>query len=708
MASAAADRAEALVQPGDPKYAQIAAAAVASAMAAKDTARAEKIVRQFSADRPHDPQAELSLGQFLRERPGKADEAMAVLSKPISAAGLEGFQALTAHSIEAERIYALSMMQAQNYAGTTDPAQRKLLLDQMQMGLKSLEQMSGNESMAQLRLKARIHEIKGEGLEAMDTYQRALNLMERNGVKDYDVMNDAAGLDMQLGQTGSAMKLLSQIVDYDGNYVPARFYLAQLYLQQDDPDAAQQQLDVIQKLAPQTPDLPKMRISQLTQQNKPDAAKAIYDKLPEATPLERLAKAQLALQLKNYLESIRLLEIARKETPGNVAVMVALAQSYAVRDQKEKARDVITEALKANPNERRLLILQKQLENATPAELEKLNEQLRAGADDYTREIQEYQLAASHGKPDEALKHLQAADKLKPDAKLVAELYFDFYINQGKFDLAKEEIPTLVRLKADEADGWISRAQLALCAASWMRRLRPARRSSADVRNSHSVTCFSDRPTSRLSSLKMQCGNFTMPWIGRAQTSTPCAASLRRTLLPSSLTKLAKSLPRAASCIPTARNSASSPSTTTWSIPIIPKRWLRNGAKSSAPGQIKSGTTWPWPRRMCVSLSSKPPPIPTPPGNTPPMPRTSWPRLTRSGQEKSVSSVFSPSYSNTSAKAPTVKNSCSTLPRSRNGRTNPMSIVFWRIIICIRPISRPPKNNCEPPTKNPASRWASS
>ncbi len=129
---------------------------------------------------------------------------------------------------------------------------------------------------------------------------------------------------------------------------------------------------------------------------------------------------------------------------------------------------MIVEALSKNPTERRLLIYQKQLENASPAELEKLNEQLQlAGADDYTREIQEYQLASAHGKSDDALKHLQAADKIKPDDRLVAQLYFEFYLTQGKFDLAKQEIPTLVRLKGDESDGWISRTRLAMARGDW-------------------------------------------------------------------------------------------------------------------------------------------------------------------------------------------------------------------------------------------------
>ncbi len=122
LAAAAVERAQTLVTPADPKYPQIVSAGLGAAMAAKDTARAEKIVRQFYANRPSDPQAQLALGQFLRTVPGKSDEAMSVLARPVSAAGLEGFHALTAHSIEAERIYLLSMMRAEAYVATTDPA----------------------------------------------------------------------------------------------------------------------------------------------------------------------------------------------------------------------------------------------------------------------------------------------------------------------------------------------------------------------------------------------------------------------------------------------------------------------------------------------------------------------------------------------------------------------------------------------------------
>ena len=119
----------------------------------------------------------------------------------------------------------------------------------------------------------------------------------------------------------------------------------------------------------------------------------------------------------------------------------------------------MADTLKIAPGDRRLLILDKQLENASPEEMEKLNEQLLANVDEFTRELQEYQLALAHGKPDEALKHLQAADKMKPDEKLVAQLYFEFYLQQKNFDQAEKQIPTLVRLKADEADGWLAHAR---------------------------------------------------------------------------------------------------------------------------------------------------------------------------------------------------------------------------------------------------------
>ncbi len=462
QASASADRAHDRVKPEDPNYGEIQAIAVSSALHAKDTKRAEAIYREYYRQRPNDPMAILGLGRYLATLPGKQDEAIQILAKPISATGLEGFKAYAARNAEAERLYHLSMLRVQSYAATTDPARRKLILDDLLDNQKRFNELSGGESLGQLRLKAKIHDIKGEYIEAMASYQRALNLMERNGIKEWDTINDAAGLDMRMGQTGSAVKLLTQIVDFNPSYAPARFYLADLYLRQDNPDEAQRHLDALEKLTPDSPELARMRVMQYSMQKKPEAAKAVYDKLPETKLQERLVKAQIALQMKDYPEGIRLLETARKEAPDNVAAMLALAQSYAARGQKDSAKAVIADALKTSPNDRRLLILQKQLDNATPAELEKLNEQLIAGADEFTREVQEYQLALSHGKADEAIKHLQAADKLKPGDKLIAQLYFEFYLGQKNFDLAQKQIPTLVKLKADESDGWMSRTRLAM------------------------------------------------------------------------------------------------------------------------------------------------------------------------------------------------------------------------------------------------------
>ena len=326
-ASAAAERASALAHPADANFPQIEYAAYVAAMQSKDSKRAEQILRDFYRQSPDEPQAALQLGEFLGNQPAKRDEAIQILSKPFSAIGKDGIKALTSRQYEGERLYRVSMLRADSYASTADPARQKLLMDSLQEGLKKLNEISSGETIAQLRLKARIHQLKAENIEAMASYQRALNLMERNGSKgpaEYETMYDAARLDMQMGQTGSALTLLNQIVNYNPAFLPARAYLAELYLRQGDADAAQRQIDALDKMTPDSPEVLRLRISQLNQQKNPDAAKQVFNKLPESTPDQRLAKAQIALQSKDYPNAIRLLEVVRKQSADNVPAMLAL------------------------------------------------------------------------------------------------------------------------------------------------------------------------------------------------------------------------------------------------------------------------------------------------------------------------------------------------------------------------------------------------
>jgi len=119
--------------------------------------------------------------------------------------------------------------------------------------------------------------------------------MERNGINDYDVIFEAARLDLQTGQTGSATKALQQ--DrwqfqrrlHPGPYA-ARGPVSAGWV---TPTMAQQQIDAIEKLAPDSLDFKTPENHAADHWKKsPGRPRPIFDKLPEGKPQERLSKGQ--------------------------------------------------------------------------------------------------------------------------------------------------------------------------------------------------------------------------------------------------------------------------------------------------------------------------------------------------------------------------------------------------------------------------------
>jgi predicted Zn-dependent protease len=455
-------RARSLAKPQDPHFADIAVSASISALRHKHPDEAERILRDLLAALPNSPEAELELGGFLGRVPAKRDEAIAVLSTPITGADAVGVAALRIHGFEANRLFHVTRLRIDSYLGSSDAAHRKELLAKIDDGYQSLSGMTNEDSASLLQLKAEIQQLKGSPIEAMATFSRALAVMAHSGEDDPDLMFHAAMLDFQEGQTGDAEGLLLKVAAETPDNVACRLALAELYLQQNSPEKAQPHLDVAEKISPDSAQLLLLRIKQLAAQKQIDAAQSYYARLPEVTRASQLAKASAAVLLGNNTDAARLLEALRVQSPDDVSIVGPLAQVYARSDQKDRAAAVVEQALLKNPTDVRLLILRNQLERTTPGGPDVIDPQVLAATDAFTRELLGFESESARGNYDAAAAHLAAADKLKPDNKRVHDLYFQLDLAQHRFDLAAKEIPTLARLQADDADGLVYQVHLAM------------------------------------------------------------------------------------------------------------------------------------------------------------------------------------------------------------------------------------------------------
>jgi tetratricopeptide (TPR) repeat protein len=462
-ADTALDRARILVSAADPHYADIQVAAATAAVKHQKPDEAQSILRGLYAAQPKNPIAELRLGDFLGLLPGKRDEAIAVLTPPITGKDQVGAQALLARPQEEERLYLLAGLRLESYAEVKDAAEKKLLLNQIDENFNALAALVGNrQSYALLHLKAQIQQIKGDPVDAMATYRQAMTVMESTNAEDPELLYHAGLLDALEGQGGEAEKLFLRVVALNPTFVPPQLALADEYLEENSPEKALTYIDSAQKLRPTLPLVLELRVRQLVEQQQMDAAKAVCALLPEADASQQAEKAKSSLLAGDFADAIRLLEPLQKQSPDNATIGTLLVKAYVGADQKDRATAMVEQALAGKPDAVWLLILRQQLQHTAGTSTDLMDPKLLAATDDFTRELLGYETESRHANYDAAEAHLAAADHLKPNNKVVRQLYFQLDLNRHRYDLAEQEIARLTALHADGADGLIYRVQLAM------------------------------------------------------------------------------------------------------------------------------------------------------------------------------------------------------------------------------------------------------
>ena len=115
----------------------------------------------------------------------RREEAIAILTAPITGSGEVGAVALRMRGQEQQRIYQLARLQIELCAATTDPAAKQKLLAQIDSNYKSLADLIGQrDSHPLLHLKAEIQQLKGDPVAAVATYHQALTVMEHADAPD--------------------------------------------------------------------------------------------------------------------------------------------------------------------------------------------------------------------------------------------------------------------------------------------------------------------------------------------------------------------------------------------------------------------------------------------------------------------------------------------------------------------------------------------
>src|SRR5665213_1603780 len=469
-AGKAIELARANALPSDPRYTDVQFEAVEWAKHKGHPEEAQKFLRALYVTR-NDQRARLGLARLMRETgdPAQREAAIKLLEAPVVATGERVARIMGVRLLDIGRMVELAYCRIDAANAATDAAARKAIIAQIDEGYKKLGAIARTDDPQVLRLAGTIAQLEGNPVEAVRCLSKAMTLMEhtgRTGLDYYETMYSLARANLFAGQNRAAEKLLVTVTNRFDKFVPAHLLLAQLFLQERDSRNAAPQVAALVRLDPGNPEVIRLQLSLNQLGNQPAEtvdSKQLYAKLPEDTFAAKLKKVQAAAMLEDMPETLRLLGAMRQQTQQHSVITSALVQSYNKTGRTDEAQKTLTAALKLTPDDARLRVLQKQLEHASPQEMNQLRETLSAAnGDPFAREVQQGLMALGEGKYDETMTHARKADAMRPNDPTVWELYFNVYTAQRKWDLAQQAVDNLARLNADKAGGRMYRWMLAM------------------------------------------------------------------------------------------------------------------------------------------------------------------------------------------------------------------------------------------------------
>jgi tetratricopeptide (TPR) repeat protein len=469
------DGQDAAIPPSGVSSPAASSATPANAPARNRFAIAEAIYKDVLKHRPSDPPTRIAYAELLGNLPGRRDEAIALLSQPlVDDHPIPGIRGTLLPVFQSEANMHLLSLEIDAIQAARDPAQRTTLLASAD-ALCDRVYGKNPDSASVLGMKGRLQLLHNHVADAVQTLQHALQLTDPQDPQQqrsrYELMYNLAEADEFAQQTGDAKRLASQIVSAYSSFIPARLMLARLLITEHDFAGARPQIDYLESILPTHPELTtpvlRMRIATLDPVRDAARLRGYFDRLPEGTRDEKMDKAALARLAKLDGDALRLQTEVHTQNPGDADAASDLADWYQGHGQKDKARQVLAEALAVNPTDSGLQMLQMQLDGKAPPQqggsAAGTSSQSATGPPDaFNTEVAKVEYARTHGDMAAVDEHLAIAEKLRPDDPRIWDAMFTRAMDKSDWDRASLYMEKLAAANVDHADGLLYRVHFAL------------------------------------------------------------------------------------------------------------------------------------------------------------------------------------------------------------------------------------------------------
>jgi tetratricopeptide (TPR) repeat protein len=469
-ADAALAAALAAAKPDDLAYTDVMIQAAAKAQQDGQPKEAEKLYQELLAKRPDDPRARFVVAKAMARDKTKRDQAMALFAKPVtsSGGGGGGAKALRNREWEIRMLLELVGLRIDLWQEAQGEAARAEVAKAIDQDFQQLQTVFPADAVPVLRLKARYQRLQGDVTGAVQLYAKAVELSGTpDSIEDFDLMSELAQayLSARPPQAGAAQKLLDSIARRIPQHVPTRLQLANLALNENDLEDAKRHAADLEKYAPTNPQVINLRAAIVLRESGGDPAKvdAFVRSLPEKTREERIVKAEIVgATLGRLGESTRLLRANVAADPKDLQSTEGLMRSLLAEKKNDEARQVVADAIRANPGNAQWKKAGEELDRALQQQKLSPAEQYDSAVARVKDELKEKpaalaatlgDLARRYGKTEEAEKQYRAAERVEPANLAVTARLYELLMERQRYADAKPYLEKLAKANADGREG---------------------------------------------------------------------------------------------------------------------------------------------------------------------------------------------------------------------------------------------------------------
>ncbi len=433
-----------------------------------DRKRADERYKQLLEEMPNSRIPRILYAKFLAQNPETIEEAITLLNKPYKPQGpVKAIESMELRGQEILETLRLQVIRLTSLEVLNEESKRQARLKEVEDAFSMLKTYPNMPQVWMRRIEAGIAMQHDRVSDAVKNLDDALSLLSPDSpsspeVELYnEILIEDAIAQIRLGQTGKARPRLIELVRRDPLNIRAQVQLLDIYLRERDAKAAQDQFNQLKVMIPRSPLISQYEPMVLAL--FPDQLEDKYKSMKEDTRENKVTKLRLAATIGGTRvdDAVRIgRELVAADPKDEEAVRLLFGVLLVGKNDREAAKSVLDEAIKANPTNTKIADYRKQMDMAPDEQLKYMDQKFDEVKDPFDRAMLKATLYRDRNEFDKAIESAKEAQKLRPESVEALDAEFSTLVKMKKYSEADEMVERFDKLGGDPAGNELRKIRL--------------------------------------------------------------------------------------------------------------------------------------------------------------------------------------------------------------------------------------------------------